>query len=142
MSGFVAERAAIENRWLDNWVTGSPSAARTPTQLEQQPFTPPASDPWVRLNVLRGEGLQISSGDPGNNTNRYAGVISIQIFAKAGLGAGTAEALADLAATVFRNQRFSGIFCRVPYISSTPPDEAEPWHQVNVTVPYWRDIQQ
>lgn len=134
---YADERAAIEGRWATQWVTGSPSAARTPTAYENVPLDPPADSPWVRLTVLNGEGQQISAGDPGSNTHRYAGVISIQIFTPGGQGTGQAKTLADAAAAVFRNVRFDSIYCRVPYVSGTSLDGS--WHQTNVTVPFWRD---
>lgn len=134
---YESERAAIEGRWDTEWVSGSPSSARTPTAYENVPYEPTLGTSWVRLSILNGEALQISTGDPGNNQHRHVGVIAIQIFTPAGQGTNAGRALADLAAAVFRNQRFSGLYAKVPYISGTSNDG--PWHQTNVTVPFWRD---
>ena len=134
---YSAERASIEQRWATQWVTGSPSAARTPTAYENVPYEPIEGTSWVRITILNGEGRQLSMGDVGNNTHRYAGVIALQIFTPAGAGSDAGKELADLAAAVFRNQRFDSIYCRVPYISGTSIEGQ--WHQTNINVPFWRD---
>lgn len=134
---YAAERASIETRWNTLWVTGSPSAARTPTSYEDVPHEPVEGTPWVRLTILNGEGRQLSSGDPLNNMHRYVGIISLQIFTPAGQGSAAGKVLADLAAAVFRNQRFDSIYSRVPYVSGTSIDGN--WQQTNVNVPFWRD---
>lgn len=138
--GYASERVAIEGRWNTEWVTGLPASARTQTAYENVPFEPPESDAWVRLTILNGEGKQISAGDPGNNTHRYVGVISIQIFTPAAEGSNAGRVLADHAADVFRNQTFGGVQAKVPHISASRTEA--PWHQINVTVPFWRDENQ
>lgn len=142
MSGYEAERAAIEARWATLWVEGSPAAARTPTRYETVPFTPPVSDPWAALYIVNGEADQVSMGDPGNNVFRHAGTVMVQIFAPLAPQAGSvatrrAEALADHAAAIFRAQRVDGLLFGAPYVSGRSEDD--PWFHVTVTIPFTRD---
>lgn len=138
---YVDERASIEGRWRAQWVTGSPSSARTPTRYETQTgFTPPTSDPWVSLFINPGSAEQASIGAPGSNAWRHAGAVMIQIrvpLAGSPLATRRAEVLADHAMGIFRGASFDGIRCMAPYISGRQTDD--PWYQVTVAVPFTRD---
>lgn len=131
------ERSAIEGRWATNWVTGSPSAARTPTGYGRHKFTPTASGNSVRLTILSGAADTISAGDPGNNTVRNVGLILIEIFVPGGAGEATIRPLADAAMEIFRNAYFSGIRCRTPYVQAIR--EEPPFLTWVVAVPFERD---
>lgn len=137
---YEAEAAAIQGLWFSEWGDGSPLVPRTPTQVPTVPFDPPINGAWVSLNILNGEAQQASTGDPGNNFYRHAGVVALQIFAPLD---GTPSAdrrarkLADEAMAIFRAREVGGLRFNAPWISGNRIDA--PWFQLNVNVPFSRD---
>ena len=121
---YAAERAAIETRFRDAW-------SATPVAWPNVPFTPPATA-WVRFRLLSGA----ASNETLANGVAYPGIIDIGVFVPEGVGTGQAATLADDAAAIFSNQRFSGVTCGAAY--AIPVGESDGWHQVTVTVPYIR----
>lgn len=133
MSGFEAERQAIESR-LEANVTA------IPIRYENIPFEE-TKDPYCAVFVRRGAGNQISLGD-GAQLQRWAGVIIVQVFVPADTGTKPAAAYADMIAAVFNRQEFSVpgsglIRCRVAHSETVGVRNG--WFQINVTVPYRRD---
>ena len=113
--------------------------AKTPIAWPNVNFTPP-SGPWVRFNVLDGEGSWRSIGSPGNNLAGYVGVVVIQIFVPLLSGESTARDLADAAAAIFQGQVIDGIRLAVPTIQVLNTSLADGWHQINVSVPFRRNV--
>lgn len=133
MSGFDAERQAIETRLEANFVA-------IPIKYENVPF-PETEDPYCAIFVRRGAGNQISLGNS-PQLQRWTGIIVVQVFVPADTGTQAAAAYADQIAAVFNRQEFSVsgsglIRCRVPQTDTVGVRNG--WFQMNVTVPYRRD---
>ena len=133
MSGFAAERQAIEARMAANFNT-------IPVRYENAPFRE-IKTAYCALFVRRGDGHQITLG-PVPQLNRWAGLIIVQIFVPEDTGTHAAAGYADSIADVFRRQEFSVtgsglIRCRVPNVQEVGTRNG--WYQMNVTTPYIRD---
>lgn len=134
---FAAERAAIETRFRDQWLTGSPAALRTPVGWDRHKFKPPTDSSSVRLTIVNGDSFNQSMGDPGNNLVRYVGVVMIQIFAVGGQGSETARDLADLIQPIFTNWRSGSLIFRTMNIGT--PQEDVPFFMLPVSFAFQRD---
>ena len=133
MSGYAAERQAIEARLTDNF-------SAIPIKYENAPFKETAAA-YCAIFVRRGEGHQITLG-PAPQLNRWAGLIIVQVFVPEDTGTQTAAGYCDSIADVFRRQEFSAgasglIRCRVPNVETIGTRDG--WFQMNVEVPYIRD---
>lgn len=131
---FNDERTAIQKQLIDNF-------SALPIQLPNVPFTPPDNSPYIRLDILFGNGVQASIG--GNPLDRYVGVIQILILVPEDTGQGTMLTYADTIATLFtRKQLESGnsglIRTRVPSFQALGIKEG--WNVGAVSVQYTRDI--
>lgn len=131
------ERQLIEARFLAQWVTGSPSAARTAIGLPGHAFTPPTDASSVRLSILDGQGFNLSMGDPGANLVRYAGVVVIQIFTPGGVGTKAARDLADLIQPIFTNWRSGSLLFRT--MNTGTADDTAPFYMLPVSFAFSRD---
>jgi hypothetical protein len=130
---YASERAAIEGRWQT-------AALVATTAYEGVPFnvpTPPGSASWARLTIRDGEAFQATLGSPNSNVHRHPGVIIVQLFTPSGVGTNDARALADTAATLFRNAVFDGVHCLAASVAVIGVDG--PWLQTNVSIPFYRD---
>lgn len=124
---FDDERAAIEGRFNTQW------GSTTEIAWDNVPFTPPATA-WVRLSILPGESFNAALGA---TAVRHPGVIVVQIFTPEDTGTAQARTLAQSAANVFNNARFSGIRCRAAGIFRVGTFDG--WYQMNVNIPFERD---
>lgn len=133
---FQDERAAIESRFASAW------ASTTKVRYENVEFAEPKDrTAWVSFNIITGDGRQITLGD--NAVHRLPGVIVIQVFTVKDGGTAQARTLADQAAAVFRQAEFSSgnsgrILCRTPSILSVGVRDG--WYQLNVKIPFIRDV--
>ena len=91
----------------------------------------------ARLRIANGEGEQKSLGSPGTNLVRNVGVLFVQVAAPGGQGESLSRQIEEVIMGFFRNQYFSGIRCRVPYIMSR--DEEPPFLISSVAIPFERD---
>ena len=130
-------RATIEQRFHDQWLTGSPAALRTPVGWDGQAFEPPTGESSVRLSIREGEAFNASMGSPGSNIVRYPGVVMIQIFTPGGQGSKAARELADLIRPIFTNWRSGSILFRT--MSVLPPVEDPPFYMLPVSFAFQRD---
>lgn len=133
MSGFAAERQAIESRLAANFTA-------IPIQFENVP-APASKDPYCALFIRRGDGHQISLG-PSPQLQRWAGLIIVQVFVPEDTGTQEIATHADNIAAVFNRQEFSSgasglIRCRVAKVETIGVRNG--WFQQNVTIPYSRD---
>jgi len=119
---------AIRGRMVANW-TGD-----EPIQYPNQPFTPPAGATWLRLEMTEGEGANASLGAV---HVRHRGVIWIGVYVPKNTGLAAAITLAETAAAIFENQRFSGVRCWAASIKDAGMFSG--WRQFTVTVPYHFD---
>ena len=139
-STFDTLAGAFSTGWRTLKSAGPPAVyeAKTPIAWPNVNFTPP-SGPWVRFNVLDGEGAWRSIGSPGSNIAGYVGVVVIQIFVPLLSGESTARDLADDAAAIFQGQVISGIRFSPATAQILNTSLADGWHQINVTIPFSRD---
>jgi len=123
---FASERTNLETRFNTNWTT-------TPIAWGNADFNPPSNSEWVRFNIING-----SSGYRAiNNLKRHNGLITVQIFAPINSGTHTIRGYADTISAIFDGESFNDVVCDVASIATIGTDSA--WHQINVTIPYWRD---
>lgn len=132
---FTAERDAIYKQFLDNWSALQPLVK---VAYENKSFTPPPNAAWVRLQIVPGDGRQISFGTDGNNLHRSAGVIIVQIFVQLDKGELFARQIANSVLAIFGAKQIgSGIICLTPKLTNVGAGDA--YFQMNVSVPYQRD---
>jgi len=132
--GFSTQHAAIRARFAAAW-----NATAAPVAWPNVAFTPPVALHYVRFYIVDAESNQRTIGDPdGRNQYRSYGLIVAQIYALDGTGDNAALALADTAAAIFRNARFSGVWALTPKIITVGAVDAGRY-QINVTIPFQRD---
>lgn len=132
---FDAERKIIEGQFNSGWQSSAP------VKYENVEFSEPVNQPWAALFINPGEGFQASLNP--NPTHRIPGVIVVQIFTPKDKGTAQAKKLADKAAGIFRRQVFTDptagkIVCKTPTLR--PAGEVQGWYQLNVIIPYYRDV--
>lgn len=132
---------AFSTGWKTLKSAGPPAVyeAKTPIAWPNVNFTPP-SGAWVRFNVLDGEGAWRSIGSPGSNIAGYVGVVVVQVFVPLLSGESTARDLADSAAEIFQGQVIGGIRFSPATVQILNTSLADGWHQINVSIPFRRDV--
>ena len=140
-STFDTLAGAFSTGWKTLKSAGPPAVyeAKTPIAWPNVNFTPP-SGAWVRFNVLDGEGSWRSIGSPGSNLAGYVGVVVIQIFVPLLSGESTARDYADAAAAIFQGQVISDIRFSPASAQILNTSLADGWHQINVSIPFRRDV--
>ena len=140
-STFDTLAGAFSTGWKTLKSAGPPAVyeVKTPIAWPNVNFTPP-SGPWVRFNVLDGEGAWRSIGSPGSNIAGYVGVVVIQVFTPLMTGESTARDFADSAAAIFQGQVISGIRFSPATAQILNTSLADGWHQINVSIPFRRDV--
>jgi hypothetical protein len=126
MSRFT-EQSIIESFFKTSW-------PYTPIAVENINFNDKLIDEWVRLTVIPSD-----SNLPylGQATTREHGIISVQVFTKAGTGSGAAKKYADQISDLFKYLDIERIRCLMPSIDTI--GESGGWYQVNVTTKYSRE---
>ena len=140
--GFATHANTIRSRFAAQWPALRPGV---PMAYDNAAFDPAVDAvdgmgnpmPWVRLTVVPGDGFQASLGTP--KVWRSTGVVSVQVFVPAGEGDGTANELADDAASIFRGTNDSGVTFRAPALTRVGLDAAGAWYELNVATPYLSD---
>ena len=132
---------AFSTGWKTLKSAGPPAVyeAKTPIAWPNVNFTPP-SGAWVRFNVLDGEGSWRSIGSPGSNLAGYVGVVVIQIFVPLLSGESTARDYADAAAAIFQGKGIGGIRFSLATAQVLNTSLADGWYQMNVSIPFRRDV--
>jgi len=123
---FVNERLALENHFKEYWKD-------TPIAWENIAFEKPNDSAWVRLNILNGS----SNYRAINGLKRHLGLIVVQVFVPRNTGTSKAREYADTVSQIFDSKKFSDVVCDVASIETIGTGDV--WHQINVTIPYWRD---
>jgi hypothetical protein len=131
------ERAAIETRFLAQWMTGSPAALRTPVGMSGHSFEPPVGESSIRLTIRDGDSFNGSVGSPGSNLVRNVGVLFLEVFTPGGQGDKAARDLADLIEPIFTNWRSGNLLFRT--MGRGVPDETEPFYKLPLTFAFQRD---
>jgi hypothetical protein len=125
---FASERVDIETRFKLTW-TGTPIA------WENVAFNAPNNSAWVKLSVLNGNSKYRIIG----GLKRHSGLIVVQVFVPIDTGTSGARAFADSVISIFGDEKFSDVVCDAGSIETIGTGDL--WHQINVTIPYWRDEQ-
>jgi hypothetical protein len=144
--------AAIEAKFVDEWKTGDPPAARTriavPNKTPDAPWPPRnesnALQPWVLFSVEGADAGFYAGGTPGNQLYLHEGLIYVHVYVPVGNGTAVAFQLAVLAGEIFRNQNFyndnpKGSFVRTwaPRIDGGGPgSDDKTWFRVTATIPF------
>ena len=123
---FENERIAIENHFEEFW-------NETPIAWENVAFDTPNNSAWVRLTILNGS----SNYRTITGLKRHLGIIDVQIFTKKDTGSSVGREYADTIGTIFEGKKFSDVVCDIASINTIGADSI--WHQINVSIPYWRD---
>lgn len=135
--GFETAYNEIRTKFNTDW------AARTPIAWPNVQYTPPDNKSyWGTFTIVEApeqdSGTQISLGAT-TNANRYAGVIIIQLFAPLNVGDKQILTYADAALNILGNWNGVTVRCRRGTIKNIGSD-GQGWYQVNVRVPFIRDI--
>lgn len=135
---FSAERKAIEVYFTEAWKNSIHSAV--PIAYENVAFPPNGDKPWIALYVIPGEGNQMSIGT--TPLQRWTGIITIQVFVRAGTGTQAAREIADTVAGILNLVEFSTdesgtLRTRTPQLRTVGVNDG--WYQLNVVIPYQRD---
>ena len=124
-------RQAIYARFISQWGT------QTEFTFDNEPFTEPVSDPWVRLAVRNTDGGQETLGQSGNRRYTRDASIFVQVFTLIDTGTQEADTLARIARNIFEGERFSGVFANDGTIREIGPDGK--WYQTNVEIAFFYD---
>lgn len=125
--------ALVETRLNTEWTN---TLGKDPALIayDNAPFTPPDAADWIRCTVIEAETLKADV----LRRVRNSGAIVIQVFQPVLTGTRDARALADLVASIFDQQAFSGLICAVASVLRVG-DTGDGWFQFNVNVPYRLD---
>ena len=74
---------------------------------ENEKFTEPESDPWVRITIRNLPGGQSTMGKDGNRKYERKALVFIQVFTPVGTGTADADLLAQDAQTILESKRLS-----------------------------------
>lgn len=124
---------AIRVRFETEW------ASLSPVQYPNVSFKEPNRS-WARLNIEEAAAIWASFGDPGNNTERNFGQVTVQIFTESGTGEGESLFFQDKVKQIFRSWRdaTSGVRFLVPPYARLV-GAGDKWYQVNVVAPFQFD---
>jgi hypothetical protein len=152
MPDYAGAVAAAEAKFVAEWVTGDPPAARTriafPNKNPSQPWPPRNNSnallPWVRLSIEGAGAGWYAGGTPGNQLYLYEGLIYIHVFVPIGNGTAEAFQLAVLAGEIFRNQIFYNDNPQGCFVRSWAPridgggvgSDDKAWFRVTAAIPF------
>jgi hypothetical protein len=122
-----AETIAIEDRFATNFTICSVKYANVK-------FDPTPGQAWADINIVIADSMR---AEVGGGLHRNIGIISVNIYEPVNTGTAAGKKKADLAAAVYRGQKFSGITCRSPKIVQV--GEIDEWYVINMSVPFYRD---
>lgn len=129
------ERRAFEKRLKDNWTDP------TPIFFDNLTVEKPTTGAYGIFYITPGDSAQITLGFPARH--RLVGVIVLKLLLRESEGTSKIRKLADTFSPIFRDADFSlgssgRILCRSPSIGRL--GVVDGWYQLNVTVPYQRDV--
>lgn len=101
---FSTAAEAIKARLKANWT-------KTAVFYQNEKNTLPSNSAFIFLETMSVEERLVAFSAPGANEYDISGYVNIHVFVPENLTAKYCRDLADLAAAVFRGQRFSSITC-------------------------------
>jgi len=126
-------RNAIQSYLSSNW-SDTPSGT---IAYDNTSFTPPASEPWLRLAVRHAAGYQAGFGG-GTRRYRRNGVALLQIFVPENEGPTEAMQLGDSAVDLFEGAVLSGGL-RFGPVALREIGVEDSWFQVNMSADFTFD---
>ena len=128
MTTLATARESIYQHFVTGW--GSTSAFT----FDGEDFTPPESDPWVRLVVRHAASQQASLGGLGNRKFDRAGLVIVQVFTPLDQGAAAADVLVEKVMEIFEGKTID----LIRFVSVTPQEigPLEAWFQAGADCPF------
>ena len=102
--------------------------------FENEDFTPPNSDSWVRMYVRHDDRNQETLGRVGNRKFESEGRIVVQIFTLLNKGAGAADPIVEKVRSIFEGKTINGI--RYHIVNYRELDSDNKWHMVVAEVSF------
>jgi hypothetical protein len=126
---FAQAQLDIESRFYSNFTA-------CPVKYENVDYDPQPGVSYAEIYVVESDNRRSDIGT-NNPLHRTDGIISVNVYTKKYIGSKTGRTLADTAAAVFRDAKFSGITCLSPLVRNV--GESGDWFVVNMTCPFYRD---
>lgn len=133
MTDNVAAKEAIYQAFVDGW------ASETAITFDNESFTPPAADPWVRVAVRHNASVQDSLGRPGNRRFMRLGSVFVQVFTPIDQGTLKADQLAKKAREIFEGKTLSGTSISFRDVAVREIGADGKWYQANVEAEFGYD---
>jgi len=121
---------AIASRFDDQW------ADRTPVAYEGADFDPPKDAPWVRFDIVWGDGFIETMGGTGRGKNRLVGIAQAIVFVPRGQGTGELEELADTVRDAFNRIEVASVRFDAPSGPKPSGERAPEWLSRLVDCPF------
>ena len=136
MVNLVDARETIYQQFARLW------GVTSPVTFDNEAFTPPASQPWVRVSVRHaGSTLEAigGSGFGGMNSFMRTGLCFVQVFVPIDQGTRQADTLAQAARAIFEGINLSSNAIRFNNVvlREVGPDDA--WYQINLEAAFQYD---
>ena len=132
--GYEAERKSIEAHLKSEWTAKYPAMK---IGYDSKTFEPPVDASSIELEIVNGDAIQASFGDPTNNIERNTGLIVIRIRTVGGDGSDEMRTIADAVKSSFINKRLGSVQTRIPFVQ-TKITEA-PFLGWSMAIPFTRD---
>lgn len=100
-------RAAVYERWLDEWENAAPSC------FDNEAFDPPKDAsgkalPWARCSVRSMVGGQETLGEPGNRKYTRKALVRVELYGVPGVGMKAVDLLVQRAMGMFEGRSLPG----------------------------------
>lgn len=131
MAVSAEKRNIIYNRFLANIV----SVPQSRITFENEVFTPPVQDTWIRLSVRSLDNKQTSLGRIGNRRFTVEGLVLVQAFAPTDSGLKVLNSLADEIVSIFNSTKDGTIIFKESQIREQGTEES--WSQFLIETPFY-----
>lgn len=132
MTTLVEAKLAINDRFIAAW------EGKTPYTIDNEDFTEPEGEAWVRLTVRNiGGGGQTSLGKVGNRRFDRKGIISVSVFTPIEQGTSEGDELAEFAKDLFEATRFNGVTAKNGLVKEKGSDNTWFQHIMKVEFEYY-----
>jgi len=135
---FEEARKDLEQMFKTGWA----STSRVKYENTQLTPVPGDDETWVAMTIREGKGVQASLGN--NPLLRFKGFVVIQVFSPKDSGTSKSKQLQGMVGKIFDRKFFmssheAGYF-KFEIAYPIEPGVREGWYQVNVMVPFTRDV--
>ena len=126
-------RAVIEGRIA----TEMASSPAIPVVYANSSFTPPNTDSWLQVQLQFNDNTYFTLTAPTTGFNRQTGIVLINIFTKAGVGAGANYTIAERVKDLFDRVTVNGVsFDPASGPLTITPSAPESYFQTQVSVTF------